>query len=84
MITFTDEILDKIHIPLEFRIKKPGIDKQKGDELNEIIWKGIGGFSKLKFNSHLNKRKKKKMTAILANDKRKYTKVKMQAKNQGH
>lgn len=38
-ITFTDEILDELHIPVEFRIDKPGKNPELCEQLDEICEK---------------------------------------------
>ena len=82
-ITFTDEILEKIHIPNDFKIEKPGKCPEKHDQLNSILWKKISSLNKLKKESH-----RRKVTRVISlqkeiQDRRINTRGKLQRKNHG-
>ena len=82
-ITFFDEILDEIKIPLEFRIEKPNKNPEKYIELNEIIKSKMTGLSK-----YINEKKKKKYQKVqrkisVSFDKKIFCKDSLRLKNQG-
>ncbi len=82
-ITFLDEILEEIKIPLEFRILKPGKDAIKHKELDELIKSKISGLSK-----HINEKKKKKYNKVkrkisVTLDKKTFSKDSLRLKNHG-
>jgi len=82
-ITFFDEILDEIKIPLEFRIEKPNKNPEKYIELNEIIKSKMTGLSK-----YINEKKKKKYQKVqrkisVSFDKKIFSKDSLRLKNQG-
>lgn len=53
-ISFSPEVLQKIGIPDEYKITKPGINPELCDKLNEEKQAGIGFFTR----QHIRKRKK--------------------------
>jgi hypothetical protein len=82
-ITFLDEILEEIKIPLEFRISKPAKDVDKHKELDEIIKSKINGLSK-----HINEVKKKKYNKVkrkisVTLDRKMFNKDSLRLKNHG-
>ena len=82
-ITFFDEILDEIKIPLEFRIEKPSKNPEKYIELNEIIKSKMSPLLK-----HINEKKKKKYQKVkrkisVSIDKKTFSKDSLRLKNQG-
>ncbi len=84
MITFMDDILDEININKDFRIDKPGICKQKHQELNLILENKKGGLTK-----HIQKMKNKKAKRIKCqiienNGSCNFTKDSLRKKNHGN
>lgn len=86
-LTFTDEILEKMRVNLEDRIKKPG----KNPELHEITTNEKRGalynanfLAYMKEKSHLLKGRKIKMIRDQSMRKAYNRKDILQAKNQGH
>lgn len=82
-ITFLDEILEEIKIPLEFRILKPGKDAIKHKELDELIKSKISALSK-----YFNEKKKKKYNKVkrkisVTLDKKTFSKDSLRLKNHG-
>lgn len=82
-ITFTDDILSKIHIPNNFRINKPGKDLIKHTELNEHIMNKIPAFAKLKKESHLRRVRMASYVSAKKQDLFYYSKGNLQRKNHG-
>lgn len=83
MITFTDDILEEIHIYNDFRIKKPGTDKNMHKKCNEYLYKKIPGFAKFKQKAHNYWRMKKKNKSNELLRLRENKKSILQAYNQG-
>ena len=82
-ITFFDEILDEIKIPLEFRIEKPSKSPEKYIELDQIIKSKMSPLLK-----HINEKKKKKYQKVkrkisVSIDKKTFSKDSLRLKNQG-
>ena len=82
-ITFTDDILEKIYVPVEYRIKKPGSDieimkirdkdiESHTNRLRRHIIKGINKNEQRRYYGRMNRI-----------DRRKFSKGSMQAWNQG-
>jgi hypothetical protein len=82
-ITFIDEILDKIRIPIEFRINKPGTNSEMHEKCNEYNLNKLNGFTKFKKQQHSKRKRKARLISKLRVDSMKYTKGIMQAINQG-
>jgi hypothetical protein len=84
MISFTDDILDKIYITPEYRIDKPGKNPDMCKTLNDIIDTKRPAFSKFKSESHWRKVRKGQKVSF---DKRRIireNKKMDQLRNQGH
>jgi hypothetical protein len=64
MITFTDEILEEIHLYDSYRIEKPGKCPEKNEQLNNYIFALIGDENRIKLSARLKKRRKKKSYAL--------------------
>lgn len=83
-LTFFDDILDEVNLPEDFRIKKPGVDKEANKRLNELRGSGIG--KNWKKESHLQKGRKIEGKIKVANRRRRervyFSKSSMQARNQ--
>ena len=84
MISFNELILDKIHIPIEFRILKPGKNPEKHCELTDLLAQKLSGFHKFKKEGHRRVVKRAKLMQKLADDNRRYSKAKLASKNHGH
>jgi len=83
MISFMDDVLEKVRIPEEYRITKPGKNPELGEELNDKIWGRMHGLSK-----HINskKRLKERKASLVGYCKREglqYSKVSLQGSNHG-
>ena len=81
-ITFTDDILEIIHIRPEDRIPKPGKNPEYGEQLQNLIHSKITENSQkknIRIASSRARARLKKMNKDLRN-----TKGAMQAKNHGH
>ena len=81
-ITFTDDILEIIHIRPEDRIPKPGKNPEYGEQLQNLIHSKITKNSEeknIRITSSRARARLKKMNKDLRN-----TKGAMQAKNHGH
>lgn len=83
-LTFIDEILDLINIPKEYRIEKPGTNKDFNKELNDKYDKytDAGNLIPTHFFNE-NQFKTKRMNKI-KKDRIKYSKGSLQARNHGH
>jgi len=82
-ITFIDEILDKIHIPDEFRINKPGTNKEMFKKCNEYNLSKLDGFTLFKKQQHSKRKKKARFMNKKIVDNMNHSKGIMQAINQG-
>lgn len=90
-INFIDEILDKINIYKQYRIDKPGKDKEKGDQLNNYLFAKIHDINDIdgvkvgmKAISHVKKNIKMDIHRKRLSRKAFETKGFMARKNQGH
>jgi len=84
MLSFMPNILDLIYITDEFKIQKPGTNKELGQQLNEICKKRMSGFTNFKIANHTRRVLKSKMTASRKVDNIRFSKGTLQRKNQGH
>ena len=82
-ITFFDEILDEIKIPLEFRIEKPSKNPEKYIELNEIIKSKMSGLTEYITEKKKEKYQKVKRKMSVSLDKKTFSKDSLRLKNQG-
>lgn len=83
MISFHEDILDKIGITSEHKIEKPGKNPELHEVVTKIIQSKMCGFTKLKMRSHQKKVAKGKMKHKLRKDYISHQKGKLQAVNQG-
>jgi len=83
-ITFMDDILEKINIPEDFRIEKPGTCSEKHEELNEILQSRMHGLSRHIMKLKAKKNMRIKHTAIGKQGSGRFTKDSLQKKNHGH
>lgn len=84
MISFVDEILDAIKIPLEYRIEKPGKFPELHEEVTQIVQKDLSKSDKFKFKQHNRKVKKAQALCKSIPDRIKYSKNNLRLRNQGH
>jgi hypothetical protein len=82
-ITFMDDILDEINLPIDFRINKPGVARDKHDELNSLYESKMLGITKLKSKSRGLKIAKSKMVRVKKLDNYQYCKGNLKGHNQG-
>ena len=82
-ISFVDEVLDKILITLEYRIEKPGTDRELGKKLSkELILKY--GLDEKAFKKKTKEEKKARLLRYYVRDKTLYTRKNLQYVNHGH
>jgi len=70
-ITFFDDILDEIGITLEWRIEKPGTNKEKLYEFSEAIFPDRVEYQRKRFKVVQNERSKRILKQMIINDSRK-------------
>lgn len=75
--------IDKIHIPDEFRINKPGTDEEMYKKCNEYNLSKLDGFTLFKKQQHSNRKRKERMINNEIMDKKRYSKGILQAINHG-
>lgn len=83
-ISFMDNILDEIKIPQDYRIEKPGKNKELGDKLEEEIFGRISHLFKYILHGTMQKQEKRYRLGGLCKDKLAFKRGVMQSKNQGH
>lgn len=83
MLSFKDNILDFLGITDEFKIDKPGKDKEKFLQIQEEKDKKTCGFDKLKRKMHNTAIEKANYVGYMKRDRIYFSKSSMQAKNQG-
>lgn len=87
-ITFFDDVLNDIKIPVEFRIQKPGCDSLKYDELKSFMYEKLSDKIKDKIEYKKEKiRNKNALGKLVANkniDKIRFSKGSLARKNRGH
>jgi len=91
-ITFTEEILCKIKISDEYRIEKPGVNRDYADALNNRLMQKLLKMSNdsgsvqvyCKIKGHAKKDYKQGLGRKYFSEKHKWTKGSLQARNHGH
>lgn len=83
-ISFTDDILDEVLIPKNYRIQKPGTNKEIYDKLEHEIESRIYGLTKYILEKKLNKRLKAKAVSRMRAESIFYSKASLQSRNHGH
>ena len=83
-ITFTEDILELIRIPPDFRIEKPSKCPDKHDELNIILWGKISPWKKFRQESHRRRVRKGKVMGATYSRIYKNKRGYLQSKNHGH
>lgn len=81
-ISFTDDILDELHIDNEFRIKKPGVQRDFHEMLNHKLYDNDAPSTTERRQRRIGRAIKGK--AVSAIKRHVTSKEFMQAKNQGH
>ena len=84
MLSFKDEILEWAGITSEYRIEKPGTNKELYYKLNEYHKNKMSGFLILKKSCHTKRVLKSKMKDNNRVDRMRFSKGSLQAINQGH
>ena len=82
-ITFMDNILKTIGVKKQFKIPKPGVNRELGDAINEWHLSFINGLEKHILNKKKRSQLKGNSGAYFRRDKIKYSKGNLQAFNQG-
>lgn len=80
MISYTDEILNKVGVTEEYRIKKPGVDKEMFNKCQQAVKDRMWGISKHILKVKQKKRSKGRLGRLKKNLP---SKGQMQAKNHG-
>lgn len=83
-ITFTDDILDEINIPVRFRIDKPSIDSSKHEELRKELLDKMSETMKNHINLRVAKNKKIKADKCEAYVFKKNSAARLTSINHGH
>lgn len=83
-ITFMDDILDEIKIPISFRFDKPNKNTELGIELDKEIKTGYSDGFKKKLEKKKIKYDKKRIAKNEIKDKIMFSKDKMRARNHGN
>lgn len=84
MLSFKDNILDWAGIINEYRIEKPGTNKELYYQLNDEKKKRMSGFEIMKKGLHTNKVLKSRMKDNKRVDRFRFSKSSLQAINHGH
>lgn len=84
MLSFQDNILDWAGIINEYRIEKPGTNKELYYKLNDEKKRIMSGFTILKKDSHTRKVLKSRMKDNRRAERFKFSKASLQAINHGH
>lgn len=63
-ITFFDDVLDLLGITDEWRIQKPGVDKDKGNNFAFAVHPELQALSREKFYSKIARRSRKTLNVI--------------------
>jgi len=84
MITFTDEVLDKILVPKEYRIIKPGKKPEYHTIVNEILIKNMSGLLKYRLKKGYKKYLKSMNVSLFILNKSVFSKNSLRLANHGH
>jgi len=79
-----DNILEIIGVKDQFKIPKPGTNKELGEAVAENLMNNIYGLSKHILKNKMRSRRKGNAGAFKIRDRRYFSKGNLQARNQGH